>query len=374
MISILITISFHFQTAIEYYEAACQYGVKSVKRAAFDWLLANLLSFYTKHWRWLRQINVDLMHMLITHADLFVMQTEFSVYILLRFWMFYNLNPDFERVEKDDHIRNPIHYFSQREGEVAFLETYQGRKFRKPFLALRMNHLLSHHRDVEVLLKDNILPKSWFFAPLLQQWSSMLSIDESLDRGPTEDCPESVFYDGCLRCGRTLQEEGFQKWRWTGFNFGLDLVLITETSPEAQQMLSIRRHHRTEHEKLLSMQVKRTFLIRVTVASLNELRQVKHKQCTGIRALSLEKNQEVQLLTMDKELEYPLLISVNLLITSPSQGSIEKKLRDFQQIVDSGDVNVSLSQSFQQLDDAGCGSPSTSRTTTVDAAATLDSV
>lgn len=226
---------------------------------------------------------------------------------------------------------------------------------------MRINHLLSHHRDVEVLLKDNILPKSWFFAPLLQQWSSMLSIDESLDHGPTEDCAETVFYSGCLRCGRTLQEEGFQKWRWTGFNFGLDLVLITDS-----RLLSIKRHHRTEHEKLLSMQVKRNFLIRVTVASLNQLRQVKHKQCTGIRALSLEKNQEVQLLTMDKDLEYPLLISVNLLITSPSQGSIEKKLRDFQLIVDnSNDSNC------HAVDEAGCSS-ATATTHTV-AAATFDS-
>lgn len=326
--------------------------MKTVKKAAFDWLLANLLSFYTKHWKWLRQVDVDLMHRLISHADLFVMQTEFSIYILLRFWMFYHLNPEFERVEKgsDEHIKNPIHYFAQREGEVPFLETCQGTGFRKAFQALRMNHLLSHHRDVEVLLKDNILPKSWFFAPLLQQWSSMLSIDESLDKGPSGDIDENTFFANCLRCGRTLQEEGFQKWRWTGFNFGMDLVLITDT-----RILSIKRHHRTEHEKLLSMQSKRNFMIRVTIASLNELRQVKHKQCTGIRALSLEKNQEVQLLTMDKDLQYPLLVSVNLLITSPNQDSIvEKKLRDFQQIVDSGN-----SVSFSQLDEApGCSSPS----------------
>lgn len=268
------------------------------------------------------------------------MQTEFSIYILLRFWMFYNLNPTFERVEKDDHIKNPTSFFSQQEGEVPFIETCQGRKFQKPFKALRMKHLLSHHRDVEVLLKDNILPKSWFFGPLLQQWSSMLSIDESLDRGPNGDCDENAFYAGCLRCGRTLQEEGFQKWRWTGFNFGLDLVLITDT-----RILSIKRHHRTENEKLMSMQVKRNFLIRVTVASLDSLRQVRHKQCTGIRAMSLEKNQEVQLLTMEKDLEYPLLISVNLLITSPSHGSIEKNLRDFQQIVNDS--------SLQQLEESG---------------------
>lgn len=60
-----------------------------------------------------------------------------------------------------------------------------------------------------------------------------------------------------MRCGRILQEEGFQKWRWTGFNFGLDLVLIADT-----RNLSIKRHHRSENERLLSLQGKRQFLIR----------------------------------------------------------------------------------------------------------------
>lgn len=60
-----------------------------------------------------------------------------------------------------------------------------------------------------------------------------------------------------MRCGRILEEEGFQKWRWTGFNFGLDLVLMIDS-----RTLSIKRHHRQEHERLLSTQTKRQFLLR----------------------------------------------------------------------------------------------------------------
>lgn len=90
----------------------------------------------------------------------------------------------------------------------------------------------------------------------MQNWGAMLRVDESIDKGP-KDCDEITFYKNCLRCGRTLHEEGFQKWRWNGFNYGLDLVLITDT-----RILSIKRHHRTENERLLSLQVKRKFLIR----------------------------------------------------------------------------------------------------------------
>lgn len=126
-----------------------------------------------------------------------------------------------------------------------------------------------------------------------------------------KECDDNTFLSQCLRCGRILKEAGFQKWRWTGFNFGLDLILITDT-----KTLSIKRHHRTDHERLLSLQTKRNFLIRVTVSSLNDQRQIKHFQTTDIISMSLEKNEEMPLIVMDNKLEYPLLISVNLLVTS----------------------------------------------------------
>lgn len=54
-----------------------------------------------------------------------------------------------------------------------------------------------------------------------------------------------------------LDDDGYQKWRWTGFNFGVDLVLIADT-----RTLSIKRHHRTENERLLSLQSKRNVMLR----------------------------------------------------------------------------------------------------------------
>lgn len=71
------------------------------------------------------------------------------------------------------------------------------------------------------------------------------------------DCDESTFYQTFLRCGRVLDDDGYQKWRWTGFNFGIDLVLIADT-----RTLSIKRHHRHENERLLSLQSKRNIMLR----------------------------------------------------------------------------------------------------------------
>lgn len=51
---------------------------------------------------------------------------------------------------------------------------------------------------------------------------------------------------------------------------------------------------------------------------MNELRQVKHSETTDIKSITLEKNEEIQLLHLNKDLVYPLLISVNLLVVSPN--------------------------------------------------------
>jgi BTB/POZ domain-containing protein 13 len=50
---------------------------------------------------------------------------------------------------------------------------------------------------------------------------------------------------------------------------------------------------------------------------LNKQRQVKHTLTTGLKSLSLLKNEEVTLLLLDKDLTYPLFLSVNLLFSSP---------------------------------------------------------
>lgn len=239
-----------------YYESACHYGVISIKKTTFNWLLVNLLSLYSKHYKWLRNISIDLMYALISSPDLFVMQTEFSVYTLLRFWLYLKLHPNYELNENEGNEETPFNYFEKRTDKTPFLDTTEGLPYIRVFKLLRLQYLFNHHIDMEFLAKDHLVPPSWMTAPLHQQWCSMLRIDQSIDNGPKE-CDEKTFYETCMRCGRILHEEGYQRWRWTGFNFGLDLVLITDTGT-----LSIRRHHRAEHERLLSLQVKRQFLIR----------------------------------------------------------------------------------------------------------------
>uniref|UniRef100_A0A1I8P042 BTB domain-containing protein n=1 Tax=Stomoxys calcitrans TaxID=35570 RepID=A0A1I8P042_STOCA len=353
--------SINAETAISYYESACQYGCQNVKKSAFVWLETNLLCIYTKYPNLLREISIDLMTALIASPDLYVLQTEFSLYTLLRNWIYLRLHPNFDpenpqqqqefqmqlqqqaaqsnnstslslatsssssssggtegaALSPNDIVQN---FFTSRREKRSFLSTPDGQQFLKPFLALRTQYLTNHYMDLKIVLNDNIIPKEWLHNHVLSNWNSILKVDHLPEEGPTNLDPEE-FYKSCMRCGRVLLEPGYQKWRWTGFNFGLDLILIADS-----RILSIRRHHRNEHERLLSLQTKRQFMIRASVTSINSQRQPIFTQKSDITSLCLEKNEEITLMVMDSKLVHPLLISVNVLVVPPTPQTFKENL------------------------------------------------
>lgn len=77
---------------------------------------------------------------------------------------------------------------------------------------------------------------------------------------PTE-CDRSTFLRLCSRFGYYLAAMpacgGPSKWRWTSFSFGLDLLLCIE-----RRVLSIKRNHRADHERMLSQRASRNVMIR----------------------------------------------------------------------------------------------------------------
>ncbi|XP_037948047.1 protein germ cell-less isoform X2 [Teleopsis dalmanni] len=315
--------SINAKSAVEYYDIGCAYGCLNAKKAAFDWLEKNMLSVYPKHFKLLRSISINLMTELVSSPDLYAMQTEFSIYTLLRTWAYLRLHPHFLnqadetkslRLDDQSTEQHPTEviqaFFVQRSKTCSFLATPDGQQFKKPFQALRTQYLTNHHTDLKIILADNIIPKEWISGHVLDHWNSILKVDHvASDEGFTYD--NDVFLNNCMRCGRILQEPSYQKWRWTGFNFGLDLILIVES-----RVLSIRRHHRIEHERLLSLQTKRPFMIRASVTSaLNGKTEL--TQTSDILSLSLEKNEERTIMLLDPKLVHPLLISVNLLVVDP---------------------------------------------------------
>ena len=114
------------ETVVRYWEAASQYGCSEVAAVCVDWLTVNLLSHLPDHPARLREISPGLMSELVSSAHLFVMQTEFSVYVLLRLWMFLQLQPDW--------VGEPQVAKYRRSYAKIFLQNYEnipGRKGRQ---------------------------------------------------------------------------------------------------------------------------------------------------------------------------------------------------------------------------------------------------
>ncbi|EDV98399.1 protein germ cell-less [Drosophila grimshawi] len=333
--------SINAETAIHYYEAACQYGVMLVKKATFKWFQLNLLSIYSKQPNLLRHIPIELMYLLTASSDLYVMQTEFSLYTLLRTWMFLQLHPHYDpddpvqRAEAQKQQERLVNagvethtpsvdvvqwtYFASRMEERSFLATPEGQPYVRVFQRLRTQYLTNHYMDLKIIFNDNIIPKEWLYRHIHSHWDALLRIDHGQDDSSPKQLDNEEFLENCMRCGRLLLEPGYQKWRWTGFNYGMDLILIMDS-----RRLNIRRHHRHEHERVLSLQTKRKFMIRTTVTSINAQRQPVHSQRSEIITLSLEKNEEVSLMVLDSQLVHPLLISINMLVVMPPNQSFKE--------------------------------------------------
>lgn len=217
------------ETAINYYEAACQYGCQNVKKSTFVWLETNLLCIYTKYPNLLRQISIELMTALISSPDLYVMQTEFSLYTLLRTWIYLRLNPNYDpenpqhqqelqlqfqqqqQQMEGNNVNSTLslssssssdssntqsesntpstngdviqQYFSSRREKRSFLSTPDGQQYLKPFLALRTQYLTNHHMDLKIVLNDNIIPKEWLHHHVLNHWNSILKVDHLPEEG-----------------------------------------------------------------------------------------------------------------------------------------------------------------------------------------------
>ncbi|TGZ37099.1 Protein germ cell-less, partial [Temnothorax longispinosus] len=162
-------------------------------------------------------------------------------------------------------------------------------------IALRMKYLLLHEQDDKILYSDNLRPPDWLHGAYREQWLHLLRVDGNKDRGPAQ-MTEKEFSKECFRCGRCVEKPSEYIWRWKAFHYGLDLLMTLDTTS-----LRIKRNHRLDFCLFL----------------LNEQRQVKHVQDSRMLRLCLRRNTEHEIMTLDKQLCYPLYVSVNMQLVTP---------------------------------------------------------
>lgn len=142
-------------------------------------------------------LNADLLTELIDSPDLVVMQTEFALYALLKVWMYLKIHQtsDDRKLETTTNNTNTSsnnaseivtqasNYFTSLKSQTPFLQSRVGQRFVKPFLKLRMQHLINHPVDIKLILEDNIIPNDWLYLPFMVQWNALIKVDNCLDSG-----------------------------------------------------------------------------------------------------------------------------------------------------------------------------------------------
>ncbi|KAK6635258.1 hypothetical protein RUM43_007861 [Polyplax serrata] len=300
------------ENAINYYNASVEYGVLSLKEASFNWLLANLLTCIRNVPDVLCTISVELMTALISSPNLFVVQTESSIYFLLQTWLYYILNPSERKSgNKQQILTQSSEYFESLFDGTEFLLTEKGKEFIPPFRALRMQHLINLLDDISRIQMDHIIPMEWLTNAINSAWISLLKFDHGMDRGPRHCTEEEINQQG-LRCGRVLPDDTEHMWRWTGFYSGLDLVWTFKN-----HCIKVRRNHRSNDVgSMLSMAKRRYIVCRFTVAKLNNQRQIEYIEKTPIQTFRLLRHDEVLVMNLKSDLTFPVYLLGELLLVN----------------------------------------------------------
>ncbi|XP_064328712.1 germ cell-less protein-like 1 [Phalacrocorax carbo] len=128
-----------------------------------------------------------------------------------------------------------------------------------------------------------------------------------------------------MRCGRKLAEGGHYCWRWTGFNFGFDL-LVTYTNG---YIIFKRNTLDQPCSGSVSLQPRRNIAFRLRVTSFDSSGKVTFSRTTGYQILTFQKDQEQIVMNLDRSLlTFPLYIFCNFLYTSPEKTTDSEALPD----------------------------------------------
>ncbi|XP_063334713.1 germ cell-less protein-like 1 isoform X3 [Pelmatolapia mariae] len=260
--------------------------------------------------------KVEVMEQLIQSSDLFVMQVEMDVYTALKKWMFLQLNPLWDGPIKQ-LLADADAWLCKRRTDLCekepFLNTDEGVPFRSVFNFVRLQYIINDLASARILERDNILPPDWLTSVYKNQWFAMLRTEFENDNGPQEPNKDE-FEQSSMRCGRKLIKDGDYCWRWTGFNFGFDL-LVTYTN----RFIVFKRNTLSQPcGGAVSLQARRHLAYRLRLASFDSRGKLVCSRSTGYQLLTLEKDQEYVVMNLDSRLlSFPLYVCCNFLYTSP---------------------------------------------------------
>ena len=192
----------------------------------------------------LRGIEPALMTRIIGSPNLIVIQVETDLYQLLKKWLILQLDPKTTSVkDTNERLKRLRKELGKDDGSLL---SQMSSEYQEPFKKLRFSYILTDFKGATNLENDNVIPKSWISNEYRNQYLRMLRIESASDEGPSSlVCDRLQEYDkmtcsssssppdstltsliqGSMRCGRILDRSKDFCWRWTGYNFGFDLVM-----------------------------------------------------------------------------------------------------------------------------------------------------
>lgn len=305
--------------AIDIYHFADRYFLTKTRENAFQWMLLKLLP--VKHWDELTFMTLDLAEKLIGHPRL-TTQNEMYLYWLLKILIQIELNGTC-------CMGNDSFYKKIRNYPISFLGTRDGVRFRQAFQALRLGNILVRKDNVEVLLNDNIIPKSVIDEWIFKNWMSLVSIESPENFGPTADLvTKDEFEAQSMRFAKIIYAPDFHSWKFVGFSFAFDLALFFDG-----RTLIIKRVHQINEHKVSHSHLLRRIMLRFDIAEMNSS-NIKRQQ--EIQTITMTTNEEICVKQLKKEPNYPCRISIEVLFHVPYKACPADK--NLNLVIDNEDV------------------------------------
>ncbi|KAL4240002.1 Germ cell-less protein-like 1 [Mactra antiquata] len=309
-------------TVCTYYRVCQAYGLNEMGTTCMNWLTRNFLC--CDKIDFIKDIDLDLMSMIISSPQLFVIQMEIDIYTLLKRWIFLQQNPTWSG-EYKDILKDASKYLQKvaNENSTCYLATDEGKQYLSLFTHIRWHYVINDITGLKMIENDKVLPMNYLDPVIMFGWRKVLSVEQGHDEGPSEEISEAVFNENCVRCGRILLKDSDYCWRWMGYNYGFDLLVVI-----VNRVLSVKRNTHTEtYPRSVSLQASRHLCYRITLSSVDADGKEIYKKSTGIKRIVLGKNEEDIALMIDLKQKFPIAVSMNVLFLKPSEDDPIPKLK-----------------------------------------------
>ncbi|KAG5445776.1 Germ cell-less protein-like 1 [Clonorchis sinensis] len=389
------------RNVVDFFQISKQYNLPHLLKRTVKWLADNLLimSDCASTYDFLRKIPVELMQDVIATPDLIVVQLEQDVFLLLLKWVFLRQHADYQYQPNSPLLEAAYTYFTSE--DTTFLETPEGAVYAPAFRSVRWEYVVNVYKTTERMIRDHIVPESWLSQVFSRQWLRLLRMHDQqtsqsrlgsytrshnntsststvggthssparirttltaresspvTDMMGGEDSPNSlsapddlsddVFWLTSERCGRRIDNGDMTySWRWTGFHFGLDVVVkykrrtfsiirftdhnsaegAVSHSPRLRLLIAVRVKSIVPNSNAHSLEsVDQDVLIDAVSEAHNDKqtytddgKQLLHVSTSGVLSLSLEENVPHEVLRVPDEFTFPAVVSANILRYDP---------------------------------------------------------